>query len=249
MKKIIVEKDKDGYLRDTNDNPIYKFWTGKPYTLSDLIAGCIGTQVDHIISNHQKNLLKPLKERCKKYNFSKYQLPSAQQAILARLWTAEKPMTVGVLAKTLSIANSNLTPELNKMEEQGYIYRETSKTNRRFTYVFLDKKGVDVMVEYHTVADEEWENLLKEKLTEEELLDMYKTMLKYNNYLNKIGTSEIVYQAPSEENLKDNPTSNDFEVLFPIVDNASIRNSLKQDYKSSYPTEYGEDFVLKLKED
>lgn len=105
------------------------------------------------------------------------------------------------------------------------------------------------MVEYHTVADEEWENLLKEKLTEEELLDMYKTMLKYNNYLNKIGTSEIVYQAPSEENLKDNPTSNDFEVLFPIVDNASICNSLKQDYKSSYPTEYGEDFVLKLKED
>lgn len=245
MKKIVVKNDSDGFLRDLVGNQICKPWTGKPYTASDLIAGCIGTQLDHVISNVQKSLLTPLKERCLKYNISKYQLPSIQQGILARLWTAEKPLTIGEIAKTLKVTNSNLTPELNKMETQGLIYREVSKTNRRFVYVFLAQKGLDILIEYHSIADKEWENLLKEKLTEEELLDLYKTMLKYNNYLNKIATDGVMYQAPSEKNIENNPTATDFEVVFPIMDNKAILPYCKV----PIPESYGEDFVLKIEKD
>ncbi len=191
--------EKDGYMYNKETGaPVCNYWTNEPYKEEDIYFQWIGTMVDFIFSNINKNFLNPLKEKEEGCNTMRQKLPSVYRKVLSALWTASEDITVGHLAKLLGMTNSNLTPELNRMESDGYIRREISKVSRRCINVYLTEKGLEVMVDFHYKADGIWGDILRAVLSKEEAKDMFYIMCKLNYYLNRFDEKNKIYYSESE---------------------------------------------------
>jgi DNA-binding MarR family transcriptional regulator len=81
------------------------------------------------------------------------------------------------LARHICINKSNVTRALATLEEQGYVERHHSETDKRVTLVYPTKKMIDI---YPTVKEisTEWNDYLSADLTEEERALFQKTLEK-----------------------------------------------------------------------
>lgn len=204
-------QEKDGYLYNKETGkPYCNYWTNEPYKEEDIYFQWIGTMVDFVLNNIYKNFLNPLREKEGKCNTMRQKLPVIYRRVFAALWAASEDITVGHLAKLLDMTNSNLTPELNRMEADGYIRREISKVSRRCINVYLTEKGLEVMVEYHYKADGIWGDILRAVLSKEEAKDMFYTMCKLNYYLNRFDEKNKIYYSTSEQFFERNLPGEEF---------------------------------------
>ncbi|MDD3693029.1 MAG: MarR family transcriptional regulator [Oscillospiraceae bacterium] len=71
------------------------------------------------------------------------------------------------LAKTIFINKSNVTRQLSLLEQNGYVIRQTSKTDKRITEVYPTQKAIDILPVVFSVLGE-WNDYITEDFTTEE---------------------------------------------------------------------------------
>ena len=71
------------------------------------------------------------------------------------------------LSHLIHVNKSNVTRQLNVLEENGFIERKTSPNDKRSTLVYPTEKAYNALPAIHRVLDE-WSRLLTEDFTEEE---------------------------------------------------------------------------------
>ena len=85
------------------------------------------------------------------------------------------------LAKHIAVNKSNVTRQLSALEQNGFIYREPSKEDKRSILVYPTQKALDVCPIIEQMR-QEWNDLLLEDFSEEEkeqlLIMMKKIQLK-----------------------------------------------------------------------
>jgi DNA-binding MarR family transcriptional regulator len=112
-------------------------------------------------------------------------LKNAEKRFLLLLTTIndEKPVMPSEAARKLGVTLAAITHKLNSLEEQGYIVRSISPTDRRSVYISLSedgKKTVDKIKEEHR------KNMyaLIEYLGDEDSLTLIVLLDKITNYFN-----------------------------------------------------------------
>ena len=86
--------------------------------------------------------------------------------ILVCLYEQDK-MTMKDIADKIHRTRPTVTVLVDKLEKLGYIKREISQEDSRYTYIVLTKKGQDFMPIFEKIS-EDLNNLLYKNLTEQE---------------------------------------------------------------------------------
>lgn len=86
-------------------------------------------------------------------------------------------MSQDKLAKHLCINKSNVTRHLAQLEKNGYVQRRASETDKREMLVYPTQKMLDVFPEVRRITDE-WNDLLSEGISEEELAAFHRVLDK-----------------------------------------------------------------------
>ena len=98
------------------------------------------------------------------------------------------------LARHICINKSNVTRALATLEDQGYVQRRHSETDKRVTLVFPTEKMLAMYPKVKEIATE-WNNYLSADLTEEERALFQKTLEKISAraqaYIDS-GSSQII---------------------------------------------------------
>ena len=87
-------------------------------------------------------------------------------------------MTVGEISNRGYYMGSNVTYNLKKMVENGYVVQEQSQHDRRSSHIHLSKKGLEIFNRFDEIFDKHAINLKHNNITESELQDMRKTIQK-----------------------------------------------------------------------
>lgn len=96
--------------------------------------------------------------------------------ILDWISVLEKP-TITLLAKAMNMAKPTMTVHIQNMERIGLVYKERSIEDKRVSYIRLSKMGQRVeMAEQN--AFKRMENIIKEKLTNEEQFHFFEALQK-----------------------------------------------------------------------
>ena len=98
------------------------------------------------------------------------------------------------LARHICINKSNVTRALATLEEQGYVERRHSETDKRVTLVYPTGKMLEIYPKVRKIATE-WNDYLSADLTEEERALFQKTLEKISaraqTYIDS-GSSQII---------------------------------------------------------
>ena len=86
--------------------------------------------------------------------------------ILVCLYSQDK-MTMKDIADKIHRTRPTVTVLVDKLEKLGYLKREISKEDNRYTYIVLTKKGKDFKPVFEEIS-EDLNNMLYENLSEEE---------------------------------------------------------------------------------
>ena len=87
-------------------------------------------------------------------------------------------MTVGEISNRGYYMGSNVTYNLKKMVENGYVVQEQSQHDRRSSHVHLSEKGMGIYNRFDKIFEQHAINLKHNRITESELLEMRKTIQK-----------------------------------------------------------------------
>ena len=93
-------------------------------------------------------------------------LVSSHGDILICLYEQDK-MTMKDIADKIHRTRPTVTVLVDKLEKLGYIKREISQEDSRYTYIVLTKKGQDFKLIFEKIS-EDLNNLLYKNLTEQE---------------------------------------------------------------------------------
>lgn len=213
---------------DTEEKTHFDFLSGKFIDVDRLYTRMIDTLVENIRNNYKKNILPTVNDNEQALAI-RNKIPPEYREIIALLWNSTTDITVGQLAKSLSVTNNNLTPKLNKMETEGYIRREISKTSRRCVNVYLTKKSISNLLEYLNYVHPIFEEKIMSVLDKDEIRDMIKMLCKINYYLNRFDEKNKIYHTKSEEHFEKGLDDKDF-----VIDDEDIDNdkSLNLQYKN-----------------
>lgn len=81
---------------------------------------------------------------------------TAPQVIVLQTIESQAPVTVGEIAKAISLGQATVTTIVSRLENRGYLYREKSLQDRRKVYVVLTAKGKDILESAPTPLQEEF---------------------------------------------------------------------------------------------
>ncbi len=87
-------------------------------------------------------------------------------------------MTVGEISNRGYYMGSNVTYNLKKMVENGYVIQEQSQHDRRSSHIHLSSKGMEIFNRFDKIFEQHGINLKHNNITEVELQDMRKTIKK-----------------------------------------------------------------------
>ena len=122
------------------------------------------------------------KEIVRRYKplLDKLDLTYTQYITMMVLWD-KKEINVKNLGNILFLDSGTLTPVLKKIESKGYIERSRALEDERNLTIKVTKKGIDLRKKAKNIPEEISKCV---KLTEEEAINLYKTLYKI---LNTIG--------------------------------------------------------------
>jgi DNA-binding MarR family transcriptional regulator len=81
---------------------------------------------------------------------------TAPQVIVLQSIESQAPVTVGEIAKAISLGQATVTTIVSRLENRGYLYREKSLQDRRKVYVVLTAKGKEILASAPTPLQEEF---------------------------------------------------------------------------------------------
>lgn len=81
---------------------------------------------------------------------------TAPQVIVLQTIESQAPVTVGEIAKAISLGQATVTTIVSRLENRGYLYREKSLQDRRKVYVVLTAKGKEILESAPTPLQEEF---------------------------------------------------------------------------------------------
>lgn len=94
------------------------------------------------------------------------------------------------LAQKIFVNKSNVTRQLNLLEQNGFITKKTSASDKRVILVFPTQKAHDIYPKVFNLLSE-WNNYLLEDFTEEECLRLYSMMEHVmNKAIMRVNTEE-----------------------------------------------------------
>ena len=102
---------------------------------------------------------------------------SPQQSYILEACDPDKATTVSDIVTQLDSDKSAISNMLKRMDAAGLIRREVVPTNRRMTYVFLTKKGVQLKNEVRR-SMKEADRVLSNALTQSEKSSLFKMVSK-----------------------------------------------------------------------
>jgi DNA-binding MarR family transcriptional regulator len=88
--------------------------------------------------------------------------------VLATLFRHDKPMTMSELSRDLVVSNGNVTGIVDRLEDEGMVYRESDERDRRASVVSLTAEG-EVDFAYMAVAHRDWINEMLGSLSMEDI--------------------------------------------------------------------------------
>jgi DNA-binding MarR family transcriptional regulator len=91
-------------------------------------------------------------------------------------------MTVGEISNRGYYMGSNVTYNLKKMVENGYVLQQQSPHDKRSSHIQLSEKGLKIFQRFDEIFTRQSENLKNNSITETELTDMRKTMQKLESF-------------------------------------------------------------------
>ena len=114
-----------------------------------------------------------------------YDLSTKQSLVLQYLKDAEK-LTMQEVAQILAATPSAASQLIKTLEEKNYVRREVNKDNRRETFVFLDKKGI----EFFNKLDQTDQYVLGKyfmKLPAEDIVTYHRVLKKLLEIVKEVG--------------------------------------------------------------
>ncbi len=102
-------------------------------------------------------------------------------------------LTVGEISNRGYYMGSNVTYNLKKMIENGYIDQEQSAHDRRSSHVKLSAKGLKFYKGFEELFDLHVKNLNANGLTEDSLSDLFKKLQKLEGFWSFMVTHDIRY--------------------------------------------------------
>lgn len=91
-------------------------------------------------------------------------------------------MTSKKIGEVLDITKGAVSQQLSKLTKSGYVTKEMSKEDRRKSYIKLTEKGL-ACYEEHQAIKLNFDELLTQKLNEEEIVGFVKGLSELNHYL------------------------------------------------------------------
>ena len=91
-------------------------------------------------------------------------------------------MTVGEITNRGYYMGSNVTYNLKKMVENGYVVQEQSQHDRRSSHVKLSSKGMEVFDRFDKIFEHHAKNLKHNAITEDDLKSMRTTIQKLESF-------------------------------------------------------------------
>jgi DNA-binding MarR family transcriptional regulator len=129
----------------------------------DLVTGVI--QLANLLMRH----LAPVFERAN--------VTPQQWAIIATLSSAESPLTLAGLARTMLVSKQNMTGMVARLEELGLVERQADPNDLRSFRLLLTRRG-RAAVEKLRPAYEAWQRELGSEVTERDLATVTRTVEK-----------------------------------------------------------------------
>ena len=102
-------------------------------------------------------------------------------------------LTVGEISNRGYYLGSNVTYNLKKLVENGYIAQEQSPHDRRSSTVKLSKKGLVIFDQIDKMLKKHLENLPRNNISDEQLQALHKTMQNLENFWSFLATRTIKY--------------------------------------------------------
>lgn len=102
-------------------------------------------------------------------------------------------LTVGEISNRGYYMGSNVTYNLKKMIENGYIDQEQSAHDRRSSHVKLSAKGLAFYKGFEELFDLHVKNLNTNGLTDDSMRDLYKKLQKLEGFWSFMVTHDIRY--------------------------------------------------------
>ena len=127
----------------------------------DLVTGVI--QLANLLMRH----LAPV--------FEKANVTPQQWAIIATLSSAESPLTLAGLARTMLVSKQNMTGMVARLEELGLVERQADPNDLRSFRLLLTRRG-RAAVEKLRPAYEAWQRELGSEVAERDLATVTRTV-------------------------------------------------------------------------
>lgn len=112
-------------------------------------------------------------------NFAAYGLKACHASYLMEICNCPG-ISQDKLAQRICINKSNVARQAAALEEDGYIRRTPSQTDKRVMELYPTEKAIAVLPEILQIL-KNWENLLMEDLTQEEIELAGKVLLRMQN--------------------------------------------------------------------
>lgn len=103
-----------------------------------------------------------------------YGLKSCHASYLLQI--SENPgISQDTLARLICVNKSNITRQLAVLEENGFVLRKPSETDKRAMSLYPTQKALDLLPQIRQIV-QQWADYLLEDLTEDEIALMTKTL-------------------------------------------------------------------------
>ncbi len=102
----------------------------------------------------------------------------------------QNKMTVGEISNRGYYLGSNVTYNLKKLVENGYITQQQSIHDKRSSHVTLSEKGKEIFKMIENLIENHLKNLPQNQITEENLNDMHKTMCRLEHFWSFLSTRD-----------------------------------------------------------
>lgn len=111
--------------------------------------------------------------------YSKYNIGSGQYMFLIQLY-ANDGLSQEELASRLNIDKGTTARAIKKLQDEGYIVRETDEDDKRAYKIFLTEKAKEIKEGFFQILGQ-WNDILTSGLTAEEVEIVLKLMKKVSN--------------------------------------------------------------------
>lgn len=132
----------------------------------------------YFISRTKANMIKFIENKLKENNL--IDLIPTHGNILTALYESDRKLTMKEIAKKIGKDKSTVTSLVNKLISLGYIQKEQSTTDKRFTYISLTQKSRDIEDKFNFISSQVKETAYKD-FTEEEKEEFLRLLRKLNS--------------------------------------------------------------------